>query len=206
MEPEVLGSDKVRAVVLAGGRSSRMGANKALLRLHEGGPTLIELVIGALRDAGFENPLLVTTTPVEYGFLGLESVPDELAGAGPLVGILSGLLHGGAQRILVVGCDMPLLKPDLLRFMASLPSNADAIVPRWRGKDGRVNVETLHTIYALECVEPIRRRLVDGDYRAHALFSDLKVRYVDEDELRRFDPELDSFRNVNTPEDLAALR
>jgi molybdopterin-guanine dinucleotide biosynthesis protein A len=183
-----------------------MGANKALLRLREGGPTLIEMVIGALRDAGLEKPLLVTNTPEEYRFLGLESVPDEAPGAGPLLGMLSGLLHAGTRRILVVGCDMPLLRPDLLRFMTSLPAEADAVVPRWRGKDGRVHVETLHTIYSQECIEPIRRRLAEVDYRAHALLDDITVRYVEDDELRRFDPHLNSFKNVNTLDDLEALR
>ena len=86
-------------------------------------------------------------------------LPDETPGAGPLVGILSALLHSGAGRILVVGCDMPLLNPGLLRFVASLPSEADAVIPRWTASSGKIQLETLHSIYSAACVEPVHSRL-----------------------------------------------
>jgi len=195
-----------RAAILAGGTSSRVGLNKALLRLREDGPTLIEIVVGKLWEAGFSAPLLLTNSPLEYSFLGLETAADEVPGAGPLAGIVAGLEHSRHERMLVVACDMPLLNPPLLRFMASLPGGYEAIVPRWRDATGEARVEPLHAIYSKACVPHIRRRLASGDYRAHALFQDLSVRYVQNAEIRRFDPQFESFRNVNTLEDWEELR
>ena len=82
-------SEPVGAAILAGGQSRRMGANKALMRLDEGGPTVIEMVVARLGEAGLHDPLLVTNSPEEYLFLGLESVRDDIEGAGALGGILT---------------------------------------------------------------------------------------------------------------------
>src|SRR6476469_2588830 len=112
-------------VILAGGRSTRMGASKALLRIRPQDPTLIELVAARLKEAGLWPPLLVTNTPDEYAFLGLPTVSDEVPGAGPLGGILTGLIRSPGERIFVVGCDMPLLNPSLIKYMAQLTDTTD---------------------------------------------------------------------------------
>src|SRR5205814_447315 len=104
-------------VVLAGGRSRRMGADKALLRARAGGPALIEVVVGRLREAGLGSVLVVTNSPEEYAFLGLPAVADEVPGAGPLGGILTGLVYSPFERVFVVGCDMPLLRPALIKYL-----------------------------------------------------------------------------------------
>jgi molybdopterin-guanine dinucleotide biosynthesis protein A len=202
----------VGAAILAGGHSTRMGTDKALLRAWPGGPAMIEMVAARLLEAGLPPALLVTNTPERYAFLGLRMVPDDLPGAGPLGGILTALVHSPLPRVLVVACDMPLLNPDLLRYMASLPDDADAIVPRHAGLEdtAALRPEPLHAIYSRRCIEPIRRRLERrggkiplGSGSVVSLLGELNVKYVEEDELRAHDPYLLSFRNINTPQEWA---
>ena len=193
------------AVILAGGGSTRMGTNKALLRMQPGAPTIIEQVATRLSEAGLPPTLLVTNTPADYAFLGIASVPDDIAGAGALGGILTAITHSGHARCLVVGCDMPSLNPQLLRYMAAIPFDGDALVPRWTDSGGRLCVETLHAIYSTACIEPIRNRIAHGKLKVSAFLEDITVQYIDEPELRRYDPHLQSFRNINTPEEWTAM-
>jgi molybdopterin-guanine dinucleotide biosynthesis protein A len=198
-------SGDVRAAILAGGASSRMGANKALLRLHEGGPTVVEMVVARLREAGLEAPLLVTKDAQEYRFLGLECVGDDVEGAGALGGILTALNHAESERVLVVACDMPLLNVELLRYMVSVTGKYDALVPRWED-GGELRVEPLHAIYSVRGAGAIAERIAAGRLKVSGFVEGARVRYVEEEEIRRYDPELRSFYNVNTPEEWAELR
>ena len=182
-----------------------MGTDKALLRLHPGGPTLIEAVAARLTEADLRPTLLITNRPDNYAWLGIPMFPDDVPGGGALGGILTALTHSTHQRTLVVACDMPLLSPPLLRYMASLPGEADAIVPRWTDEEGRTHVETLHAIYSTRCIEPIRRRIGEGKLKVADALSDFCVRYLSEEECRRYDPHLLSFRNVNTPGDFRGI-
>src|SRR5215210_1282457 len=99
----------VGAVILAGGSSTRMGANKALLRAKPGGPTVVERVIARLTEAGLAPILHVTNTPEEYGFLDLPMVGDDVPAAGSLGGMLTALNHSACERTMIVACDMPWL-------------------------------------------------------------------------------------------------
>lgn len=192
--------------VLAGGASARMGTNKALLRAKPDYPTMIDIVVARLREADLDPDILVTNSPEAFAFLGIPSVPDDFPGSGSLGGIYTALNHVSQDRTLVVACDMPLLNPALLRHMASIPTEADALVPRWTGPGGVGHLETMHAIYSRGCLEPARARIAAGKLKVQALLEDVSVQYLDEAEMRRFDPQLDSFRNVNTPEEWARLR
>lgn len=196
----------IGVAVLAGGASSRMGTNKALLNAYPGGPTIIEAVALRLRDAGLEPDLLVTNTPETFAFLGILTLPDDIPGVGPLGGIYTALNHLPHPRTLVVACDMPLLNPGLLRYIVTLPTDADVLVPCWTDAGGEERIEMLHAIYSRRCIESILKRIEAGKLRVQALLGDLKVQYLDEAEMRRYDPGLDSFRNINTPEEWEWLR
>ena len=111
--------------------------------------------------------LLVTNTPQEYSFLGLDIAPDEVQGAGPLGGILTGLVHSPYSRALFVACDMPLLNPALIGYLAALPDTGDVIIPRWTDEYGNERLETLHAIYSRRCIEPIRKRIERGELKSH---------------------------------------
>jgi molybdopterin-guanine dinucleotide biosynthesis protein A len=163
------------------------------------------MVAARLREAGLRPTLLVTNTQQEYELLGISMVADDIQDAGALGGILTALCHSPYERNLVVACDMPHLSQALLSYMVSLPGDNDALVPRWTGPDGQIHVETLHTIYSTRCIVPIRKRIVEGKLKVADLLDDISVRYLEEDELRRYDPHLLSFHNINTPEEFGGV-
>jgi molybdopterin-guanine dinucleotide biosynthesis protein A len=167
---------------------------------------MIETVVARLREAGLTPHLLVTNTPATFAFLDIPMQPDDIPGAGPLGGIYTALHHLPYERTLVIGCDMPLLNTGLLRYMAGLPAGGDVLVPRWTGPGGNPHVEMLHAIYSRRCIEPIRRCIEAGRLKVRALLDEVSVRYVEEAEMRRHDPELESFRNANTPEEWEWVR
>jgi molybdopterin-guanine dinucleotide biosynthesis protein A len=162
---------------------------------------MIEVVAERLAEAGLPPALLVTNKPEAYAFLGLPLLPDDIPGAGALGGIYTALNHSPAEGTLIVACDMPLLNPGLLRYMAALPGDPDLLIPRWHDTEGRVQVEPLHAIYSRRCLGPVRRRIEAGTLRASGLLEDVEAQYLDAAELRRHDPALNSFRNINTPEE-----
>ncbi len=175
-----------------------MGRDKASLPV--GGRMLVELVAGRLRAAGITRLILVTNTPERFdrlGRSGVEVLRDALPPGHPLVGIYSGLRHAGGP-VFACACDMPFLHPRLVRHLVSLAGSADVIIPRHaRG------YEPLHAVYAPACLEAIHR-CAAGRQPATGFLAEVRVRVVEEAELRRLDPELGSFVNVNTPEEYAA--
>jgi molybdopterin-guanine dinucleotide biosynthesis protein A len=187
------------AVVLAGGRSARLGQDKALLSLRDGRP-LIAHVIARLAPLVVEV-VVVATDGERLGPLAARVVPDAFPDGGALGGIYTGLAAAGQEHSLVVACDMPLLSLALLRHLLAQPRDFDVLLPRLA--DGQV--EPLHAVYSKACLEPIRRQLAAGRRRIVSFLGDVRVRYVEEAELRRLDPRLQSFFNVNTPADLAEL-
>lgn len=183
------------AIVLAGGQSSRLGVNKALLRL-DGQAVIVGIIEKVLRLT--DDVIVVTNDPSAYRDLKLAGVlvPDERPGEGSLMGIYSGLRAAIGTHALVVACDMPFLCLPLLQYMATLAAGNDVVVPRvgeW--------LEPLHAIYSKRCLEPIATLLAEHRRQIVAFYGDVKVRYVEETEISRFDPHHVSFVNVNTPEE-----
>ena len=194
------GPDEARAslagVILAGGESRRMGQTKGLLPI--GRTTLIEIVLARVREA-CATVLLVTNAPEAYRRLGVPMVPDALPERRSLVGIYTGLRRSKGPAF-VCACDMPFLNPALIRHLGASVKGFDAVVPRHGGE-----YEPLHAVYTPACLDPIRRCLARGD-RNTGFLGDVRVRVVETEEIRRFDPDLRSFINVNTPEDYARVQ
>lgn len=190
--------EDVTVAILAGGKSTRMGADKALTALL--GRPLVEHAAARLRGLGRET-LLITNTPEAHAGAGLPMFSDVIPGKGPLGGIYTALTHAAGDYVLVVAVDMPFLNRDLLRYMIGLAAGHDAVVPRMGGLP-----EGLHAVYGKACLEPIRARLAAGRLSVKGFFADVRVRYVEAAEIDRFDPERRSFFNVNTPDDLEAAR
>jgi molybdopterin-guanine dinucleotide biosynthesis protein A len=184
----------VIGVILAGGRSSRYGKNKALEKI--GGIPLIERVVTTMQ-AIFRHLLLITNTPHEYAYLQLPMHKDLIKGLGPMGGVFTGLEVISEDAGFFVGCDMPCLSEKLIRHMVEIRNRFDVVVPRVNGK-----IEALHALYRRRCAAAIRRKIDQGQYQIIRFFPELRVRYVDEDEIRRFDPRLKSFLNVNRPDEL----
>lgn len=189
----------VTGVILAGGTSSRMGSNKALL-LHNGG-RIIERVYRVLAEL-FEEVLLVTNNPELYPFIPCRKVPDIYPGRGVMAGIHAGLSQSREQSIFVVACDMPHLKVDLIRHLITLADGVDVVMPLTVG-----GFEPLHAIYRKECLPVLEEFLRNDEQRRMvSLFSRVRVREVSPDEIASFDPEFTSFDNINTPDDYRRLK
>ncbi|MGD8385826.1 MAG: molybdenum cofactor guanylyltransferase [Desulfobacteraceae bacterium] len=181
-------------VVLAGGRSRRYGKNKALVTLE--GVSLIERVCRVLKLVA-DPVILSTNDPELFQFLGLPTVRDIIPGLGPLSGIHAGLSVMPGEAALFVACDMPNLNAELIRFMAASRKDADAVVPRVAGLP-----EPLHAIYGKTCLGPVSRAIKNGEHRIVSFFPDIRIKYIEENQIRRFDPNLDVFANINRPEEL----
>jgi molybdopterin-guanine dinucleotide biosynthesis protein A len=182
---------RVSAVLLAGGRSSRMGSDKALLVLD--GRTLLDRTVDALASAADD---VVVVGRRSGDVRGVRFVEDETPELGPLGGLCTGLHAAAHRHVLCVGCDMPFLNADLLRRLVSLLGEHDAAVPRVCGK-----THPLHAVYTGDCAAAAKRQIESGDLRLRALLAKLRVRWVEESEIEATDPERRSLLNVNTPED-----
>ncbi len=182
--------------IQAGGKSSRMGTDKAFV-LFDGRP-MIEVVRAAVAGLGDEL-IIITNKPEQYAHLGLPMFGDLYPETGPLGGIYTALHAANHPHVLVVACDMPWLNRPLLEYMVELRRTADVVVPRWDKFP-----EPLHAVYSKACLEPIREKLEAEMFKITAFYGRVKVRFVERAEIERFDPDGRSFVNVNTPDELAA--
>lgn len=199
----------VTGVVVAGGKSQRLGEDKRRLRLWgSNGPTLLEHTLGVL--APLCDDLLVVLNDVEaWPELDARLVSDVYADAGSLGGIYTGLQAAQNDYALVVAADMPLLNVELLRAMLRRPRDYDALVPRspTPGKArNALDVEPLHAVYRQTCLNPLRTTLDQGKRRIVDFLALVDVAIIEAEELRHYDPNGQTFMNINTPSDLAAVR
>ena len=185
----------VAGVILAGGRSSRFGSNKALADLN--GAPLISRVAHVLEGL-FTERLLVTNSPGLYSFLGWASTADRFADAGPLAGIHAALSTIKAPWAFVVGCDMPNLDHRLIRHLCSLADRHQAVIPRHH--QGQ---EPLHALYHRSALPQLEAALQRKHRRIGQLLQQLAVRWVEEPEILAICPDLSVFKNVNHTTDLA---
>ncbi len=189
-----LGKILAAAVILAGGRSRRMGRDKAVLRI--GGRRLLD--IAAARLATLFPEILVAVgrrrlrLPPET-----RAVRDRFAWRGPAAGIHAALLSARHDYVFAVGCDMPLVSPRLVRLLWKRLAGARGAVPV-----GPRGVEPLLAFYARDLARPLARALSAGDVAARDLARLAGVRRVPWEAVRRVDPRGTSFVNLNRPEDL----
>jgi molybdenum cofactor guanylyltransferase len=181
-------------VILAGGESTRMGRNKALIEFQ--GQRIIERTL-ALFNTIFDQVLLVTNAPLTYVDLDVRMVTDLVPGKGSLGGIYTGLFYAPSPQAFFVGCDMPLLNRDVILYFLRLAESADIVVERcedyW---------EPLHAVYSRKFLKPIERLMEHGELKIIEAYKWMKLREVEREELEPLDPGLRSLVNVNTPEDL----
>lgn len=185
----------VTLAVQAGGRSSRMGQDKALIPL--GGVPLIEHVLR--RAAGLAGEILITTNqPADLAYLGVRLVLDREPGAGALPGLLTALEAARGETVLLLACDLPFVCRPLLEHLLSLAREAEVVVPQWNG-----NLEPLHAVYSRTCTNAVRAAVQAGQRRMTDILPRLTLRVVDQAAIAQFDPSGRSFFNINTPQDLA---
>jgi molybdenum cofactor guanylyltransferase len=181
------------AVVLAGGKSSRMGRPKSLL-LFDGEP-LIAHIVRALKRM-FAETVIVAAPEQELPDLPAILVRDEVAYQGPVGGIYYGLKAASGNFCFVTSCDVPFVNSALISHLTSQISNHDVVVPHWENR-----FQPLHAAYRTSVAPLLKEQLDRGELRPVYLFDKVRTCKIGEEEIRRFDPEGLSFLNMNTPAD-----
>ncbi len=174
-----------------------MGRDKAMVFLA--GRTLLERAVGTVREAG-GVPLILGSPREAGGLAGVRFEDEGAAGArrlGPLNALRHGLRIGGTRVVVALACDLPLVPPALLRFLAVECERHAAVVPRAAGE-----MQVLSAAYAVSCLGSIERRLAEGERSVHGVLGEIGARIIEGDELHPFGGE-EIFLNVNAPAELA---
>ena len=181
------------AVVLVGGKSSRMGSSKAFLRFDDE-PILVHIVSTLSRM--FSEVIVVAAPDQELPSLPVMVVRDQVAHQGPVGGLCYGLQATGTEFSFVTSCDVAFLNPDLIAYLVSRISECDVVVPHWEQRP-----QPLHAVYRRSVLPLLEDQLAREQLRPIYLFDRVRTCRVEEDEIRRFDPDGLSFLNMNTPQD-----
>ncbi len=181
------------AVILAGGKSSRMGRPKALLPFDN--EPLIVHIVRALKSM-FAEAVVVAAPEQELPPLPALLVRDEVAYQGPVGGIYYGLKAARGEFCFVTSCDVAFTNLSLISYLTSQIVDYDVVVPYWQER-----FQPLHAVYRRSVLPLLREQLERGELRPIFLYDKVRTRKIGEDEIRRFDPEGLSFFNMNTPED-----
>jgi molybdopterin-guanine dinucleotide biosynthesis protein A len=189
---------QVTGVILAGGKSRRMGRDKAFLPFGQG--VLIERVIEVIRQVA-DEVILITNAPALYQRFGLPMFADVIPDAGSLGGIYTGLVSMNTPYGLCLACDMPFVKPAFLRFLCDTAAEADVVIPQ-----NSEDFQPLCAVYSQACREPIRQRIEAGRLKITGFFDQVRVRTITGELLSRYDPHDVMFFNANTPEEYEQAR
>jgi molybdopterin-guanine dinucleotide biosynthesis protein A len=190
--------NSITGIILAGGKSTRIGASKPQLKI--GDSYLIDRVLDTLSQ--FTSSILIVTTEGQIDLAKSATprariVKDIYPGKGPLGGIYTGLMHAETSYSLVVGCDMPFLNSGLIKYLIDGASGYAAVAPKlgWM-------IQPLHAIYSKSGVPSIEALIREDQLQIIKLFNLVNTRYVTEKEIDQFDPDHLSFLNINTEGDL----
>jgi molybdenum cofactor guanylyltransferase len=178
-------------IVLAGGRSARMGTPKALLPFD--GEPLIVHIVEALRPS-FAQAIVVAAAAQELPPVSAMVVRDDVSYQGPVGGLYYGLRAASRDLSFVTACDAPFLNLGLIAHLLDTAAGYDAVVPTWGG-----HAQPLHAVYRRTVLPVFEEQLGRGELRLLSLLDKLRTRWVDDAAIRTFDPEGRSFFSINTP-------
>ncbi|MEN8115931.1 MAG: molybdenum cofactor guanylyltransferase [Bacteroidota bacterium] len=182
---------QITGIILAGGKSSRMGTDKALLEL--GGITLLEKAIGLCQSAC--SSILISSNNPKHRKPDIPLIPDEIENCGPMGGIYSCMKKSLTDWNFVVSVDSPLVIPEFIGYLISETEDCDVVVPvHSKGK------EPLIALYHKQCLPEMERMLRSGNFKMHNLFHSVKTKWIDTNEWLVKYPKL--FYNINRPEEL----
>jgi molybdenum cofactor guanylyltransferase len=184
---------KAAAIILSGGKSSRMGTNKALLKINE--KTNIERIRDRLKPH-FDDIILVTNNSEDYRFLGLGMTEDQFPGMGPLAGVHAGLSFSNYETNVIVACDMPFVSGELAETLAAKLSGYDAVVPVINGKQ-----QPLFAVFKKGIAPVVEKLIKEEQLRMKHLFDHLNVLYVTGKDLYGFSDLEHIFFNMNNPDE-----
>ena len=189
--------DGTTSIILAGGKNLRLGRNKAFEVIK--GKTIIERVYERLKP--ISRQIVIVTSWAQFDIeidLQADIVADIYPDVGPLGGIFTGLTASKSDVNILAACDMPFINTELLRYMTKILGDYDAVVPRL----ANTLIEPLHAVYSKNCLSQIDRRIAAKQLSIHAFLTEVNVRYLEEEESKRIDPQLLSFFNINYQADL----
>ena len=178
-------------IILAGGKSSRMGREKGLVEFR--GKPLIQFEIDLLLH--FTDRILISSGNPDYGSFKLEMVPDDVLGLGPAAGLASALRNSETLWNVVLACDLPFLEPELIDFLLVNTSGFQAVIPCHDGGN-----EPLAGLYRRDLAEQFTNAMASGTLAIHRILDSIAVKYVDVSHLLVRYPLL--FANFNTLQDL----
>jgi molybdopterin-guanine dinucleotide biosynthesis protein A len=189
------------ALILAGGKGSRIGYDKKKLRLN-GGSVMAELVtkLGRIFDE------VLVSSNNEFKYENVTALQDGI-GAGPLAGIYQGLLNCKSEYLYVTACDMPFLSYSYIDFIKARIKEGchyDACVASKSSDDGGVFFEPFNALWGKSCVDTIRAALENGVYKISPALKKLRLCVIQESEAKQFCGQADLFFNINCGADLLA--
>jgi len=196
----------IGAIILAGGNSSRISTPKAFIQI--GDKSIIELIVAKLTNV-FQKIVIVTNSRPEYRnvcsqYKQIELISDVIIGKGPLGGIYSGLLKNyDMEYNFVIGCDMPFLNVNLIRYMVNNVNGYDVVIPKINGF-----IEPLHAIYSTSCLPVIKAQLDCNNLALRSILKNTaRVKFIEQAEIEEFcrNPE-ESFFNINNDKDLEIVK
>ncbi|NYB74563.1 molybdenum cofactor guanylyltransferase [Sedimentibacter hydroxybenzoicus DSM 7310] len=184
------------AIILAGGKSSRMGFDKQLLKINE--RSLMDRMIQKL-SREFEEIIIVTNKPELYIGLSHKITKDILKDMGALGGIHAGLSHSSSSLAFVAACDMPNINMEYVRYLKDRLNDNNSLGCVTKFGDW---IEPFCSFYSVELIKNIGKYLESGRRSVHGLIKDVNISYIEEKDARKFSPNWDMFLNLNTREDL----
>ena len=190
--------NKLTGIILSGGKSIRMGENKAFIEI--GGIPIINR-IHTLFEKLFKEIIIVANQKELFLNLNSKIYSDLLPNRGVLGGIYTGLFFSSFQYSFCVACDMPFLNESVIQYLINNIQEYDVIVPKM--KDG---LQPLHAIYSKSCLGPIKKIIDQGKFGIIDFYPEVRIKIIEEKEFYELDPMMKSFINVNTQEELLLIK
>ncbi|WP_062398588.1 molybdenum cofactor guanylyltransferase [Methanogenium cariaci] len=191
-------------IILAGGEARRAGGKEKYFFNHCG-ETFISRLISTLNEI-VDEVIIVARDNDQCrrfsGFTGVRVVPDRRQGRGPVGGIHAGVCEAEGDLLFAVACDMPCVSGSVIEYLFHVTEGFDAAIPRW---ENGMTEPPLHAVYRRQALVE-RFEGADEARSMRDLMGGLSVNYVDCNLLRRYDPDLLTFTNINNEEDYAHLR
>ena len=188
------------AIILAGGKSTRMGFDKALMKIR--GKPIVEIIIQQLRSV-FEDIILVTNKPDEFTGLDVMITGDILKDSGPLGGIHAGLVLSKSKYAFLTACDMPVISPDYAKYMME---TAAKHLPHAVISDKGDWIEPFHALYSKDLADDIKTNVQAGKYKIFDVIKEKNIIRISEKKVREYSPGLDIFINLNHNKDLEEFK
>lgn len=187
------------AVILCGGKSSRMGFDKSKIKIKD--KFLIEIIEEQLEEL-FEDIILISNDTLKFANIKYSVKPDIISGIGPMGAIYSALKYTSSRNVFITACDMPVINIDFIKYMMKLikDKNVEGVVSMKSDY-----IEPLYAFYSTSMLDRFERNIKKGCYKLLNVINESKMYYIQENEVRRFSSSMKVFINLNYKADLAAL-